>query len=178
MIVSHTFSNFSIITRNHTLVNWIRGKNSRISRVFAPKFPYSPSSASAIFSVVKTAITAAYHHKAAIPFFSAALAIGGGMRYSAVRQTTGVRTLMELSELICRRKTTRSFSMEPAADTDLQQIRDFLPRCRPLVPDIRVRAELIGWSRHGWHPPPSTASHGFSPTTARISTRSAPCGTC
>ena len=52
--------------------------------------------------------------------------------------------MTELSELIHRRKTTRSFSMEPVAEAALQQIRDFIPRCRPLVPGIRVRAEIIG----------------------------------
>lgn len=51
---------------------------------------------------------------------------------------------MELSSLIHRRKTTRSFSMEPADKEDLQQIRDFISCCRPLVPGIRVRAEIIG----------------------------------
>ncbi|MBE6961192.1 MAG: nitroreductase [Ruminococcaceae bacterium] len=51
---------------------------------------------------------------------------------------------MEPAELIHRRKTTRSFTMEPAAEAELQQIRDFIAHCRPLVPGIRVRAEIIG----------------------------------
>ena len=51
---------------------------------------------------------------------------------------------MELAQLISRRKSTRSFSMEPVAETELQQIRDFIAGCRPLVPGIRVRAEIIG----------------------------------
>ena len=51
---------------------------------------------------------------------------------------------MELHELISRRKSTRSFSMEPADDTDLRRIRDFAALCRPLYPELPVRLELIG----------------------------------
>lgn len=51
---------------------------------------------------------------------------------------------MELHELISRRKSTRSFSMEPADDADLRRIRDFAALCRPLYPELPVRLELIG----------------------------------
>ena len=51
---------------------------------------------------------------------------------------------MELASLISRRKTTRSFSMEPVDEAVLRQIRDFISRCRPLIPGIRVRADIIG----------------------------------
>ena len=41
---------------------------------------------------------------------------------------------MECKDLIFRRKTTRSFSMEPVENTDLRRIRDFMAECRPLYP--------------------------------------------
>lgn len=50
---------------------------------------------------------------------------------------------MELHQLISRRKSTRSFSMEPADDADLRRIRDFAALCRPLYPELPVRLELI-----------------------------------
>ena len=51
---------------------------------------------------------------------------------------------MELHTWIPRRKTTRNFSMEPVSAQELQRIRDFIGSCQPLVPGIRVRAEIIG----------------------------------
>lgn len=51
---------------------------------------------------------------------------------------------MELHTLIPRRKTTRSFSTEPVSAADLQRIRGFISSCTPLMPDIRIRYEIIG----------------------------------
>ena len=51
---------------------------------------------------------------------------------------------MDLSSLIDRRKTTRSFSMNPVSEPVLQDIRSFIGRCHPLVPGLRFRAEIIG----------------------------------
>lgn len=51
---------------------------------------------------------------------------------------------MDLSSLIDRRKTTRSFSMTPVSEPVLEEIRSFIDRCSPLVPGLRFRAEIIG----------------------------------
>ena len=51
---------------------------------------------------------------------------------------------MDLSSLIDRRKTTRSFSMAPVAEPVLQDIRSFISHCRPLVPGLRIRYEISG----------------------------------
>ena len=51
---------------------------------------------------------------------------------------------MDLSSLIDRRKTTRSFSMTPVSEPVLEEIRSFINRCSPLVPGLRFRAEIIG----------------------------------
>ena len=51
---------------------------------------------------------------------------------------------MDLHTWIPRRKTTRSFTMEPVDDETLQRIRNFMDGCQPLVSGIRVRTEILG----------------------------------
>lgn len=50
---------------------------------------------------------------------------------------------MELKELICKRKSVRSYTNVPVDDAALQKIRSFIEAIKPLYPDIRVRAEIV-----------------------------------
>lgn len=53
-------------------------------------------------------------------------------------------TELLLSEMIYRRKSTRSYTGEPVDDETIQKIREFSAGLKPLYPEIRVRAEIIG----------------------------------
>lgn len=50
---------------------------------------------------------------------------------------------MKLSEMICCRKSVRSYTNEKVNDADLQRIKDFLENVKPLDPGIKVVAEII-----------------------------------
>jgi len=49
-----------------------------------------------------------------------------------------------LKEMIARRKSTRSYTGEVVDAATMEQIRSFLDQLRPLIPDIRVRWEIVG----------------------------------
>ncbi len=51
---------------------------------------------------------------------------------------------MELSEMIYKRKSVRSYTGEPVDEATLQKIVDFSSNLKPLYPDIKVRSEIVG----------------------------------
>lgn len=51
---------------------------------------------------------------------------------------------MELSEMIFRRKSVRKYKNEPVDEAIIQKINSFCTQAKPLYPEIKVRAEIIG----------------------------------
>ncbi len=51
---------------------------------------------------------------------------------------------MNLNEVIYKRKSVRSYTDEKVSEEDLQKIKAFLENVKPLNPDIKVVAEIIG----------------------------------
>ena len=51
---------------------------------------------------------------------------------------------MELKDMICRRKSVRSYTSDPVSMGVLQKIRDFIRTTALLCPDIKIRAEVVG----------------------------------
>ena len=55
--------------------------------------------------------------------------------------------MMELKDMIGRRKSVRSYVPEPMDEATLQEIRAFIAQMKPLDPDIRVGWEIVPSSR-------------------------------
>lgn len=51
---------------------------------------------------------------------------------------------MKMSEAIYKRKSVRSYTDEKVKEEDLQKVKDFIENVKPLNPDIKVIAEIIG----------------------------------
>jgi nitroreductase len=50
---------------------------------------------------------------------------------------------MNLTEMIYRRKSVRSYTNEPVSDEILQKIEDFVAGAKPLYPEIKVKMEIV-----------------------------------
>lgn len=55
-----------------------------------------------------------------------------------------MQNMQALKEMMTRRKSTRSYTGEAVDAVRMEQIRSFLGQLRPLLPDIRVRWDIVG----------------------------------